>query len=184
MSVAVSNFSSILKQMRDSYTGESPKEFSLAEHIGLQASSLSDAPADLQKVTKEHEQNLTNFHIQQETGLLNNVQSLEKDKNHSSFMDKMNKNRENAKKQATEMIDKYYNKLEDIGVKHPEQQELILVLADKVGAFMKAIMTKIMDVFVSVIATVSKAIRQAIDFIASSFKTFANTAKNFFAGLF
>ncbi|AHN24498.1 MULTISPECIES: hypothetical protein [Lysinibacillus] len=184
MSVAVNNFSSILNQMRDNYKGDTLKDFSLAEFIGLQSISLSDASAEIIEATKNHEQNLNNFHLQQEADLLTNVQSLENDKDQSSFMRKMNENRAKAKENANAMIDKYYDKIEDIGNKNPNQQTVILLVAQKVGEFMNEIMNKIMEVFTSVIATVTKAISKAIDYIASSFKSIANTAKNFFSSLF
>lgn len=184
MSVAVNNFSSILNQMRDNYKGDTLKDFSLAEFIGLQSISLSDAPAEIIEATKNHEQNLNNFHLQQETDLLTNVRLLENDKDQSSFMRKMNENRAKAKENANAMIDKFYDKVEDIGNKNPNQQTVILVVAQKVGEFMNVIMNKIMEVFTSVIATVTKAINKAIDYIASSFKSIANTAKNFFSSLF
>lgn len=184
MSVAVNNFSSILNQMRDNYKGDTLKDFSLAEFIGLQSISLSDASAEIIEATKNHEQNLNNFHLQQEADLLTNVQSLENDKDQSSFMRKMNENRAKAKENANAMIDKYYDKIEDIGNKNPNQQTVILLVAQKVWEFMNEIMNKIMEVFTSVIATVTKAISKAIDYIASSFKSIANTAKNFFSSLF
>ncbi len=184
MTVAVKNFSSIMNQIRDVYTGEQTKEFSLAEFIGLQAPSLSDAPDELQKLTEEYQEVVNNFYVQEELDLKENVKQLENDKNQTAFFENMRKKKAEALKKSEDMINKYYDSLIDFGEEHPASQKLILTLADKVGAFIQGIMNKVLNVFVTVVETVKKAISGAFNFISSTFNSIVNTTKNFFSSLF
>ncbi|MDP1392053.1 hypothetical protein Q8G28_03630 [Lysinibacillus capsici] len=184
MTVAVKNFSSIMNQMRDAYTGEQTKEFSLAAFIGLQAPSLSDAPDELQKLTQEYQENINSFYVHEELDLKENVKQLENDKNQTAFFENMRKKKEEALKKSEDMINKYYDSLIDFGEEHPAAQTLILTIADKVGAFIQDIMDKVLNVFVTVVETVKNAISAAINFISSTFNSIVSTTKNFFSSLF
>ena len=74
-----------MNQMRDAYTGEQTKEFSLAAFIGLQAPSLSDTPDELHKLTQEYQENVNHFYVQEEIDLKENVKQLENDKTKQLF---------------------------------------------------------------------------------------------------
>ncbi|MEK5232542.1 hypothetical protein MHB42_12320 [Lysinibacillus sp. FSL K6-0232] len=185
MTVAVKNFSSIMDQIRDAYVGESSNEFSLAEHIGLRAPSVSDTPEELQKLTQDYQQNVNNFYEQEELSLKENVKQLENnDVNKTDFIEKMRKRKEEALKKSEDMINKLYDSLTDFGEVHPASQIIILTLADKIGAFIQDIMNKVVDVFVGVVDAVKKAISVAVDFISSTFNSIVDSTKNFFSELF
>jgi|GEM_PF-1080067 len=185
MTVAVKNFSSIMDQIRDAYVGESTTEFSIIEHIGLQAPSTSNTPDEVKKITQEYEQEVNNFYEQEETSLKENVKQLEnKAMNQAAFMEKMNKRKEEALKKAEDTINKLYDTLTDYGVKHPSSQLAIITVADAVGAFIQDIMKKIANVFIGVVEAVKKAANEAVKFISSTFNSITNSTKNFFAELF
>jgi len=185
MTVAVKNFSSIMNQIRDAYVGESTNEFSLAQHIGLRAASVSDTPDELQTLTRDYQQDVNNFFEQEELGLKGNVKQLENnDVSKSDFIEKMRKRKEEALKKSEDMINKLYDSMTDFGETHPASQIIILTLADKVGAFMQDIMNKFVDIFVGIVDAVKKAISVAVEFISSTFNSIVDSTKNFFAELF
>ena len=187
MTVNTENFGSILTQMKEAYLEDSTKDFSLASFIGLQSSDLANASQEVKDATKEHEVSLVAFQANEEAQLQANVQELEKGADSAAldaFMRKLKEKQESAKKAAIDMIDNYYAKIENIAKNNPDQASLILILAEKVTEFMKTVLTNLTEIFTKIIEAVVSAIKEAIDFVTSSFKSLANSTAAFFATLF
>ncbi|ENV01780.1 MULTISPECIES: hypothetical protein [Acinetobacter] len=187
----MTNFVDVLKEMRDHYqnninTGVAIPYYPnlIEDSLGLMeatnkylvadASELADNPVqsrldDLQNQAKDLASNTASTI---EEKLKKSAKGL-KDNNstagNSKFKDELNKIREDAKKKASDNIDKMFDEAEKIGNDFPAARNLILIAAQKINELINDLFTKIVDYIVSIVKNIVEWIKVAWDSIVSTF---------------
>ncbi|BEM86854.1 TPA: hypothetical protein ACYUTM_004920 [Serratia marcescens] len=87
----------------------------------------------------------------------------------SDFSAKLAKLKEDAQKKALNNIDKIFNAASEIGEAHPEAQNTILFIVEKVGNLFHELVDKIVDFIVGIVQDVVKWIKNAWDSITTTF---------------
>lgn len=95
----------------------------------------------------------------------------------------MNQNKEDAKTKATKAIDDYYQKMIDIGNKHPEAQSQIITIVNKTTAFFMGILRSIQDFIVKLVDNIIKWVKEVFNKITEHFSVIAKAAISFFSGV-
>jgi phage-related minor tail protein len=86
-----------------------------------------------------------------------------------NFKDELNKIREDAKKKASDNIDKMFDEAEKIGNDFPEARNIILIAAQKISELINDLFNKLVDYIVSIIKNIVEWIKMAWDSIVSTF---------------
>ncbi|WP_336012070.1 hypothetical protein [Acinetobacter calcoaceticus] len=87
----------------------------------------------------------------------------------SKFKDELKRIREDAKKKASDNIDKMFDEAEKIGNDFPAARNLILIAAQKISDLINDLFTKIVDYIVSIVKNIVEWIKMAWDSIVSTF---------------
>lgn len=188
----MTNFVDVLKEMRDHYqnninTGvaipyypnwvEDSLDLMEATNKYLVAddSELADNPVQskLNDLRNQAKVLATNTASTIEEKLKKSAKELKDSDNsdslHSKFKDELNKIREDAKKKASDNIDKMFDEAEKIGNDFPAAQNLILVAAQKINELINDLLTKIVDYIVGIIKNIVEWIKMAWDAITKVF---------------
>src|SRR6266699_3259400 len=108
--------------------------------------------------TKGFAKNQRDF-VQQQTDKLQTTHDT------AGFADRMNAQRQKAKQDSDKQIDDTYNKLIDLGTKHPELQPHILTAAQTIGAFFLNLLTSVGAFFTNIYNKIVGWINSAVDWI-------------------
>ncbi|MFA3114865.1 hypothetical protein [Acinetobacter pittii] len=188
----MANFVDVLKEMRDHYqnninTGVAiPYYPNLVEdsldlmeatnkYLVADDSELADNPVQskLNDLRNQAKVLATNTASTIEEKLKKSAKELKDSDNsdslHSKFKDELNKIREDAKKKASDNIDKMFDEAEKIGNDFPAAQNLILVAAQKINELINDLLTKIVDYIVGIIKNIVEWIKMAWDAITKVF---------------
>lgn len=187
----MTNFVDVLKEMRDHYqnninTGVAiPYYPNLVEDsLGLMeatnkylvadASELADNPVqsrldDLQNQAKDLASNTASTIEEKLKKSAKDLKDNNSTAGNSKFKDELNKIREDAKKKASDNIDKMFDEAEKIGNDFPAARNLILIAAQKINELINDLFTKIVDYIVSVVKNIVEWIKVAWDSIVSTF---------------
>lgn len=87
----------------------------------------------------------------------------------SKFKDELKRIREDAKKKASDNIDKMFDEAEKIGNDFPAARNLILIAVQKISDLINDLFTKIVDYIVSIVKNIVEWIKMAWDSIVSTF---------------
>ncbi|MGP3004499.1 hypothetical protein [Serratia bockelmannii] len=87
----------------------------------------------------------------------------------SAFSAKLDKLKEEAKEKSLKNIEKIFNAASEIGEAHPEAQNTILFVLEKVGNLFHELMDKVVNFIVGIVQDVVKWIKNAWDSITSVF---------------
>lgn len=188
----MTNFVDVLKEMRDHYqnninTGvaipyypnlvedslglmEATNTYLVADANELADNSVQSRLDDLQNQAKDL---ATNTASTIEEKLKKSAKELKdsgnSDSSHSKFQDELKKIREDAKKKATDNIDKMFDEAEKIGNDFPAARNLILISAQKISELINDLFTKIVDYIVNIVKNIVEWIKMAWDSIVSTF---------------
>ncbi|MGP4770377.1 hypothetical protein ACS125_07580 [Acinetobacter sp. PFS20] len=187
----MTNFIDVLKEMRDHYqnninTGVAiPYYPNLVEDsLGLMeatnkylvadASELADNPVqsrldDLQNQAKDLASNTASTIEEKLKKSAKDLKDNNSTAGNSKFKDELNKIREDAKKKASDNIDKMFDEAEKIGNDFPAARNLILIAAQKINELINDLFTKIVDYIVSIVKNIVEWIKVAWDSIVSTF---------------
>jgi len=187
----MTNFVDVLKEMRDHYqnninTGVAiPYYPNLVEDsLGLMeatnkylvadASELADNPVqsrldDLQNQAKDLASNTASTIEEKLKKSAKDLKDNNSTAGNSKFKDELNKIREDAKKKASDNIDKMFDEAEKIGNDFPAARNLILIAAQKINELINDLFTKIVDYIVSIVKNIVEWIKVAWDSIVSTF---------------
>jgi hypothetical protein len=118
------------------------------------------------------------------------TKKLQGDHDTSDFAAKMNAQKQKAKEESDRRIDETFNKLIEIGTKHPEQQHRILSVTQQIGAFFTSLLANIAGFFLDIYRKIVGWINSAADWVkgaAAAVNDWIHGAVNkithFFAGL-
>lgn len=199
----MTNFVDVLKEMRDHYqnninTGVAiPYYPNLVEDsLGLMEATNTYLVADANELADNSVQSKLNDLQNQAKDLATNTAStieekLKKsakelkdsgnsDSSHSKFQDELKKIREDAKKKATDNIDKMFDEAEKIGNDFPAARNLILISAQKISELINDLFTKIVDYIVNIVKNIVEWIKMAWDSIVSTFNGIKTWILNWF----
>ncbi|WP_151964663.1 hypothetical protein [Acinetobacter oleivorans] len=187
----MTNFVDVLKEMRDHYqnninTGVAiPYYPNLVEDsLGLMeatnkylvadASELADNPVqsrldDLQNQAKDLASKTASTIEEKLKKSAKDLKDNNSTAGNSRFKDELNKIREDAKKKASDNIDKMFDEAEKIGNDFPAARNLILIAAQKINELINDLFTKIVDYIVSIVKNIVEWIKVAWDSIVSTF---------------
>ncbi|MEI2558619.1 hypothetical protein [Acinetobacter pittii] len=187
----MTNFVDVLKEMRDHYqnninTGVAiPYYPNLVEDsLGLMEATNKYLVADANELADNPVQSRLDDLQNQAKDLANNTASTIEEKlkksakdlkdnnstaGNSKFKDELKKIREDAKKKASDNIDKMFDEAEKIGNDFPAARNLILISAQKISELINDLFTKIVDYIVDIVENIVEWIKMAWDSIVSTF---------------
>ncbi|NUF35867.1 hypothetical protein HUN19_17945 [Acinetobacter oleivorans] len=187
----MTNFVDVLKEMRDHYqnninTGVAIPYYPnlIEDSLGLMeatnkylvadASELVDNPVqsrldDLQNQAKDLASNTASTIEEKLKKSAKDLKDNNSTAGNSKFKDELNKIREDAKKKASDNIDKMFDEAEKIGNDFPAARNLILIAAQKINELINDLFTKIVDYIVSIVKNIVEWIKVAWDSIVSTF---------------
>lgn len=187
----MTNFVDVLKEMRDHYqnninTGVAIPYYPnlIEDSLGLMeatnkylvadASELADNPVqsrldDLQNQAKDLASNTASTIEEKLKKSAKDLKDNNSTAENSKFKDELNKIREDAKKKASDNIDKMFDEAEKIGNDFPAARNLILIAAQKINELINDLFTKIVDYIVSIVKNIVEWIKVAWDSIVSTF---------------
>jgi len=187
----MTNFVDVLKEMRDHYqnninTGVAIPYYPnlIEDSLGLMeatnkylvadASELADNPVqsrldDLQNQAKDLASNTASTIEEKLKKSAKDLKDNNSTAGNSKFKDELNKIREDAKKKASDNIDKMFDEAEKIGNDFPAARNLILIAAQKINELINDLFTKIVDYIVSIVKNIVEWIKVAWDSIVSTF---------------
>ncbi|MEH1711275.1 hypothetical protein V7G70_11555 [Acinetobacter pittii] len=187
----MTNFVDVLKEMRDHYqnninTGVAiPYYPNLVEDsLGLMEATTKYLVADANELADNPVQSRLDELQNQAKDLASNTASTIEEKlkksakdlkdnnstaGSSKFKDELNKIREDAKKKASDNIDKMFDEAEKIGNDFPEARNIILIAVQKINELINDLFTKIVDYIVSIVKNIVEWIKMAWDSIVSTF---------------
>ena len=187
----MTNFVDVLKEMRDHYqnninTGVAIPYYPnlIEDSLGLMeatnkylvadASELADNPVqsrldDLQNQAKDLASNTASTIEEKLKKSAKDLKDNNSTAGNSKFKDELNKIREDAKKKASDNIDKMFDEAEKIGNDFPAARNLILISAQKINELINDLFTKIVDYIVSIVKNIVEWIKVAWDSIVSTF---------------
>jgi hypothetical protein len=134
----------------------------------------------------------TNVFAQHQTNAVNTAtKKLQSTHNTSDFAAQMNAQRQKAKEESDKQIDATFNQLIDIGTQHPDQQQNILSLTQKIGAFFTNMLVQIGKFFTDIYNKIVGWIKSAADWVKGAAAAVGDwlgktgrAIENFFGGLF
>ncbi|EXB84697.1 hypothetical protein J542_1228 [Acinetobacter baumannii 299505] len=187
----MTKFVDVLKEMRDHYqnninTGVAiPYYPNLVEDsLGLMeattkylvadANELADNPVqsrldDLQNRAKDLASNTASTIEEKLKKSAKDLKDNNSTAGSSKFKDELNKIREDAKKQASDNIDRIFDEAEQIGNEFPAAQNLILIAVQKINQLINDLLRKLIDYIVKIVKDIVAWLRMAWDSITSTF---------------
>ncbi|NUF24805.1 hypothetical protein HUN23_18830, partial [Acinetobacter oleivorans] len=144
------------------------------KYLVADASELADNPVqsrldDLQNQAKDLASNTASTIEEKLKKSAKDLKDNNSTAGNSKFKDELNKIREDAKKKASDNIDKMFDEAEKIGNDFPAARNLILIAAQKINELINDLFTKIVDYIVSIVKNIVEWIKVAWDSIVSTF---------------
>jgi len=130
-----------------------------AAHRPTQGKAEVDAALGASKATT------TAFAQNQKNAVDAATNKLQSDHDTSAFGAAMNAQRQKAKEESDRHIDDTFNKLIEIGTKHPEQQHRILSVTQQLGAFMTSLLANVAGFFMDIYNKIVGWINSAVDWV-------------------
>ena len=136
-------------------------------------------------LTQNTHQDLTNFQTTQKSSITAATDQYKKDKDHDSFMKTMEEHKAAAKKAADALIDKMYNKAEQIGENHPHLQTPLENVCGTIEAFITGeFLQGLLNFIENLAEQIAEWIENVAEKIGSFFEDAANKVGNFFSSIF
>ncbi|AOJ71266.1 MULTISPECIES: hypothetical protein [Burkholderia] len=181
----MSQFVDVLEEMRAHYKSSvgqaSPRRYAASQQL---AAYFTAAQASSVKLSAQENDLLKGLQIDAqasgqeeasgiETGIVGATEALKSagasPTSVEEFKKKMEEQRKKAKEDSNARIDKIFDTAIKIGLEHPDLQQPIVVLIDKIGNFFNDLFNKIADFIVGVVRDVVAWLKNAWDSIKSTF---------------
>lgn len=177
------NFRETMDAMKEHYKNGATIPFALntACSLGAQTDVLPD-PAVTE--TNNFHDFTKNFNVAEQTGITQNAQTYESNKNMDDFKQKMNDLRNKSKNDADAKIDDFFDKMTSIGEQHPSSQDVILNTVSDVMKFFQGLLDTISKFCQKVIDQIVAWAKEVYKAVSNFFSDTASSIENFFSGVF
>jgi len=169
--------------------------FPTGDALSHSAEGLAAAPAPgkakVDAAVLASKRGTTTFAQHQTNAVNTATKKLQSTHNTSDFAAAMNAQRQKAKEESDKQIDATFNNLIEIGTQHPDQQQNILSLTQKIGAFFTNMLVQVGRFFTEIYNKIVGWIRSAADWVKGAAKEVGDwlgktgkAIENFFGSLF
>jgi hypothetical protein len=138
----------------------------------------SDGGTEVTAALKDYKTDTDGFVDNQKSGAQSSVNTLKVSGKDSAatkaFIAAMNKQKAEAKKKSDAIIDKNYEKLINVGIKHPAQQKRILSVTQQIGAFFTNLLSSVGDFFENLGKSIVNFFKNVGEWFSNAGKSIAN----------
>lgn len=185
-------FVNVMEAMRAHYKFSGSSSYHLAggsssyhlpSHIAFNAQT-EELPNDAIDATKDFQGKITQFNSNQKSELEGKSRQYLQDKDYEDFKRKMEESRTKAKKLAEDNIDAYFDKMIEVGKKHPKARNAIAIVTETVINFFQGLLEKIRTFVLELVDKIVKWLEKVWGEIKNFFENAGKSIATFFNSIF